>query len=84
MHVYFTDHYLVDKGDITPDDSLITVNGSLSMTLTAILYNSTNLSKVPVIQLHYTEYKDFVCSCNNYVGIYDDIICWGSVSMFRQ
>ena len=37
--MYSTDHYLVNGGTVTPDDSLITVNGSLSMTITATLHN---------------------------------------------
>ena len=44
--MYSTDHYLVSAGTVTPDDLLITVNGSLSMTLTATLHNNTDLSKV--------------------------------------
>ena len=44
--MYSTDHYLVNEGTVTPDDLLITINGSLSMTLNATLHNNTNLSKV--------------------------------------
>ena len=44
--MYSIDHYLVSAGTVTSDDLLITVNGSLSMTLTASLHNNTNLPKV--------------------------------------
>ena len=40
-----TDLYLVNGGTVTPD-LFITVNGSLSMTLTATLQNDTNISEV--------------------------------------
>ena len=41
-----TDHYLVTAETVTSDDLVITVNGSLSMTLTATMHNNTDLSKV--------------------------------------
>ena len=44
--MYSTDHYLVSAGNVTPDALLITVNGSLSMTLMTTLDNSTDLSQV--------------------------------------
>ena len=46
MYMYSTDHYLVNAGTVTSGDLLITVNGSLSMTLTATLHNNTDLSQV--------------------------------------
>ena len=44
--MYSTDHYLVNEGIVTSDDLLITINGNISMTLTATLHNNINLSKV--------------------------------------
>ena len=44
--MYSTGHYLVSAGNVTPDALFITVNGSLSMTLTATLDNNTDLSQV--------------------------------------
>ena len=46
MCMYSTDHYLVNEGTVTSDDLLITIDGSLSMTLNATLYNNSNLSEV--------------------------------------
>ena len=43
--VYFTDHYLVIEGAAIPNLT-ITINGSLSMALTATLQSSVNLSQV--------------------------------------
>ena len=44
--MYSIGHYLVSAGNVTSDDLLITVNGSLSMTLKATLHNNTDLSQV--------------------------------------
>ena len=56
MYMYPTDHYLVSAGTVTSDDLLITVNGTLSMTLTATLHSNSNLSKVKCSLQLYVQY----------------------------
>ena len=43
--VYFTDHYLIIEGAVIPN-LIVTINGSLSMALTATLQSNANLSQV--------------------------------------
>ena len=49
MYMYSTDDYLVNAGTVTPGDLLITVNGSLSMTLTATLHNPSEVKCSPYL-----------------------------------